>query len=125
MTEQPPTPEHEKSICFRFPRYDKRSLFTESAAVIIPSAIYITQLIPLKEAGFTRIITFFAHPLAVVFNTYTSLGFDNSLYLSILLQLAFVMFLHLYKKITPRYALAFAVTLGMLDLFGLKLLAIH
>lgn len=125
MTEQPPTPEHEKSICFRFPRYDKRSLFTESAAVIIPSAIYALQLMPLKEVGFGRILTFFAHPLAVVFNTYSSFGFQNSLYLSIILQLAFVMFLHVYKKITPRYALALAITLGMMNLLGLKLLAIN
>lgn len=123
MTEQSPPPDYEKSICFRFPRYEKRSLFTESAAVILPSAVYGYMLLPLNIPGaFTEIITFFARPLAVIFNSYTTWGYSNSLYLSLLIQLGIVLFLHLYKKITPRYALALSVTLGMLDLLGLKLL---
>ncbi len=132
---QPPAPEQneEKEIpasskAWRL-RYEKRSFLTLACAFILPSFIYGFQFFPLNQGhgalnNFLILLTLFAHPLAVLMNTFTSWGYPLSLSISATLQIAFLFFLHRHRKFTPRTALALAITVGMLDLLGLKLLSL-
>lgn len=117
-------PTEEKSVVFRLPRYEKRSLATIMMAFVLPSAIYALRDFALTNTeALWRIVSFFAHPLAVVFNTYTSWGYSRCLSVSCVLQIILMIWLKRSSKLTPKMALTIAIVVGMLDLLGLKMLS--
>ena len=105
-------------------RYSKKSLFTMGMALMAPSFVYglLEGISPQHLNGFLALVSLFAHPLAVVFNSYTSWGYSSSLMVSCSLQVFVLVWAFRSKRFSPKGAFTTAILLGMVDFVGLKVL---
>lgn len=120
--------EEGKTISYRYPRYEKRSLLTVFCAIFLPSAGYaIWRYFPLSEPGklFENIfesLRFSSYAWATAFYNIMGLPVGPGMLFFAVLQLSLVVFLHKYVKWTPRKALTIAVCVGMGSLFLINIM---